>query len=82
MAGSLFKKEARGTHGSESHVTLGLIIDSDHRFDDAQFGARELFELCDDRVEVGAVRDPGIRIDGAIFDQADDTVKVFGKSVT
>jgi hypothetical protein len=69
-------------HGSESRATLGLIIHLDDGFNDAQLGAREFFELCDDRVEVRAMRDPGIGIDRAIFDQADDAAKVFGQGVT
>lgn len=50
--------------------------DFDDRFDDARFRLCERFKVVHDAIETRAVGDPGISVDRAVFDQADDASEV------
>ena len=55
--------------------------DGNDGLDDAGFGAGKSIEFFDDRIEVGPMRDPGIGIDGPVFNEPDDPSEVTRQGV-
>jgi hypothetical protein len=53
-----------------------ILYNLDNRLDHTRFRFRERLKIIKHTIKAGAVSDPGVRVDGPVFDQPNDPSKI------